>query len=109
MADFLKESIKPIVHRLLEDAWKVKQEEKILIISDYPAPEDFVNKPTSILESIVERNLLAKRIFDIIKEHKPKTTYLHFIKPTYEHYVDPNDSEMNKKISESDIKLPDWE
>lgn len=105
MADYLKDSIRPIVQRLLEDAWKVKDDEKILIISDYPSPEDFVNRPTDILESIVERNLLAKRLFEIIKEFKPNTSELYFIKPTYNHYVDPNDKQMNKKIQESDLVI----
>ncbi len=105
MADYLKDSIQPIVLKLLEDAWKVKENERILIISDYPTPEDFVNKPSDILESIVERNLLAKRIFEIINKLKPNTSELYFIKPTYEHYVDPNDSIMNKKINESDLVI----
>ena len=105
MADYLKDSIRPIVKMLLDVAWEVKEEERILIISDYPTPEDFVTKPTNILESIVERNLLAKRIYEIIKEFKPETSDLHFIKSTYQHYIDPKDTIMSKKISEADVVL----
>ncbi len=105
MADYLKDSIRPIVTRLLEEAWEVRENEKVLIISDYPSPEDFVNKPTAILESIVERNLLAKRIYEIIKEKKQDKVELYLIKPTYQHYIDPNDKEMKKKILESDLVI----
>ena len=105
MAAYLKESIRPIVRRLIEEAWEVREGEKFLIISDYPTPEDFVNKPLAILESIVERNLLAKKLYDCIVEIAPCETELYFIKPTYEHYRDPNDEEMSQKIAESDIVL----
>lgn len=105
MAGYLNDSIKPIVRRLLEDAWRVVENEKILIISDYPTTEDFVIKPTTVLKSIVERNLLAKKIYEIIKEIKPEKTELYFIKPTYQHYIDPKDETMNKKIQESDLVI----
>ncbi len=105
MADYLDISIKPIVKKLLDEAWKVKENERILIISDYPTPEDFVTKPTDVLESIVKRNLLAKRLFDMIKGFKPDSTELYYIKPTYTHYTDPNDKEMNKKIQGSNLVI----
>ena len=105
MADHIKDSIRPVVQRLLENAWKVKHNEKILIISDYPSNEDFILKPTDVLESIVERNLLAKRLFEVINEIKPKQTDLYFIKATYEHYIDPNDKSMNRKIDEADLVI----
>jgi len=105
MMDFLNESIQPIVKKLLDEAWRVGEHEKILIISDYPTKEDFVNKPTTVLQSIVERNLLAKRIYEIIKKIKPEKTALYFMEPTYQHYVDPKDEIMNKKIQESDLVI----
>ena len=105
MADYLKDSITPVVKKLLEEAWKVKEEERILIISDYPLPEDFIIKPSHIIEPMIERNLLAKRLFEIIKKLIPNPITLHLIEPTYEHYVDPQNEEMNKKISESDIVI----
>ncbi len=105
IVSFLNESIQPIVKRLLDEAWRVGEQERILIISDYPTIEDFVNKPTTVLQSIVERNLLAKRIYEIIKEIKPEKIELHLIKPTYQHYIDPKDEIMNKKIQESDLVI----
>ncbi len=103
MADHANNDIKPVVKKLLEEAWQVKKNEKILIISDYPTTEEFVNKPVAVLESIVERNLLAKRIYEIIVEIKPEKTELYLIKPTYQHYIDPKDETMNKKIQESNL------
>ncbi|MHA1218486.1 MAG: hypothetical protein ACTSO5_07360, partial [Candidatus Heimdallarchaeaceae archaeon] len=105
MAAYLKESIRPIVRRLIEEAWEVREGEKLLIISDYPTPEDFVNKPLAILEPIVEMNLLAKKLYECILEIAPCETELYFIKPTYKHYKDPNDEKMSQKIAESDIVL----
>ena len=105
MADYLKDSIKPILSRLLDVAWEVKENENILIISDYPAPEDYTRQSISLLESIVERNLLAKRIYEIIKESRPNNTELYFIKPTYQDYTDPEDKIMKKKITESDLVI----
>jgi hypothetical protein len=105
MARHASSDIKPIVNKLLEESWQVKEYEKILIVSDYPTTEEFVNKPTAVLESIVERNLLAKRIYEIIKEIKPEKTELYLIKPTYQHYIDPKDETMNKKILGSDLVI----
>jgi len=51
MATYLKETIRPIVKRLLEEAWEVREGEKFLIISDFPTSEDFINKSASVLES----------------------------------------------------------
>jgi len=105
MTTYLKESIRPIVRRLVEEAWEVREGEKFLIVSDYPTPEDFVNKPTKILESIVERSLLAKRLYECIQELAPCETELYLIKPTYEHYKDPEDEKLTQKVNESDIVL----
>ena len=85
MAAYIKESIRPIVKRLLEEAWVVREQEKVLIISDYPTHEDFISKPTEILEPIVERNLLAKCLYEVITELIPNDVDLYLIKPTYDH------------------------
>ncbi len=103
MAGHANNDIKPIVKRLLEEAWQVRDNEKILIISDYPTSEDFVKKPSELLEKMMERNLLAKRFSEIIRELIPNDTELYFMEPTYEHYKNPEDAILKKKIHSSDL------
>lgn len=95
--------MKPIVKRLLEEAWQVRENEKILIISDYPTSEDFVKQPSELLEKMMERNLLAKSFYETIKELIPNKIELYFMKPTYEHYKNPVDDILKEKIHSSDL------
>ena len=99
------ESLKPVIKRLLNEAWGVREGEKILIISDYPSPEDFEIKPIQLLETMMERNLLAKRIRDIIDQITSNTVTLYFMKPTYQHYKNPEDRKLQERILDADVIL----
>ena len=103
MSPILSDSIKPIIRRLLDEAWEVRENERILIISDYPSAEDFTQKPLDLMESMVLRNLLAKRICEIIQSFGRNHVELYNMKPTYEHYKDPNDTILKEKINNTDI------
>jgi hypothetical protein len=105
MSPILNDSIKPIIKKLLEEAWDVRDNEKILIISDYPSAEDFTHKPLNLMESMVSRNILAKRICEIIQSFGRNHVELYNMKPTYEHYKNPEDSKLKEKINNSDIVL----
>jgi len=105
MVHILKEKIKPVVRKMILESWEVKAGEKVLIISDFPSSEDFLSQPSIVLESILERNILAKQLTEIISELIPNPVELYFIKPTFEHYVDPDDSLFKTKIANSDIVL----
>ena len=95
--------IKPVVKRLLTEAWQVRENEKILIISDYPTSEDFVKQPSELLEKMMERNLLAKSFYKTIGELIPNKIELYYMKPTYEHYKNPEDDILKEKIHSSDL------
>ncbi|MFW9852858.1 MAG: hypothetical protein ACFFDS_07945 [Candidatus Thorarchaeota archaeon] len=105
MSTILNESIKPIIKKLLEEAWDVRDKEKILIISDYPSAEDFTQKPLDLMESMVSRNILAKKIYEIIQSFGRNHVELYNMKPTYEHYKNPEDSVLKEKINNVDIVL----
>ena len=49
--------------------------------------------------------MLAKRLYECIQELAPCETELYLIKPTYEHYKDPEDEKLTQKVNESDIVL----
>ncbi|MHA1868025.1 MAG: hypothetical protein ACTSVB_03300 [Candidatus Heimdallarchaeaceae archaeon] len=99
----LEKKITPTVKKLVEEYWLLEETDKILIISDYPTSTDFVNKQIHLLSNMIERNLLARSIKRIIETNYPNPTKIYFIEPTYQHYTDPNDSILNKKVNESDL------
>ena len=103
MEDYANVEIKPIITRLLEEAWQIREGEKILIVSDYPTADDFAIKSTILLEKMIKRNVLAKSFYEIIKETFPNEIELYFMKPTYEHFKNPTDSQLEEKINSSDI------
>ncbi|MHA1346714.1 MAG: hypothetical protein ACTSVO_12135 [Candidatus Heimdallarchaeaceae archaeon] len=103
MVGHANNDIKPIIKRLLDEAWQVKENEKILIISDYPSSDDFVEQPSELLEKMIERNLLAKSFYAVIKELIPNETEIYYMKPTYEHYKNPKDEILKEKINSSDL------
>ncbi|MBY9000324.1 MAG: hypothetical protein KGD64_05385 [Candidatus Heimdallarchaeota archaeon] len=103
MVNHTNSDIQPIVKRLLEEAWQVKENEKILIISDYPTSEDFANQSTELIEKMIERNLLAKSFYEIIRDLIPNEAELYYMKPTFEHYKNPADELLKNKIHSSDI------
>ncbi|MHA1955182.1 MAG: hypothetical protein ACW96U_14680, partial [Candidatus Heimdallarchaeaceae archaeon] len=105
MTPLMNDSLRPVLKRLLREAWGVKEGEKILIISDYPSPEDFQSKPLSLLESMMERNILAKRIRDVIDEMIPNVVDIYFMKPTYQHYKNVDDGKLEQKILASDVVI----
>jgi hypothetical protein len=105
MFPLTNDSLRPVLERLLSEAWGVKEGEKILIITDYPSPEDFQTKPLSLLESMMERNILAKRMGDLIDELIPNKVDIYFMKPTYEHYKNPTEKKLQEKILKSDIVI----
>ncbi|MHA1115480.1 MAG: hypothetical protein ACTSRR_07920 [Candidatus Heimdallarchaeaceae archaeon] len=99
----LERKITPTVKKLVEEYWLLDKSDKILIVSDYPTSTDFVDKQISLLSDMIERNLLARSIKKVIESNFPNPTKIYFIKPTYQHYVDPDDPILNKKVSESDF------
>ncbi|NPD89940.1 MAG: hypothetical protein HGN29_14605 [Asgard group archaeon] len=105
MSPLTNESLKPVIKRLLNEAWGVTEGEKILVISDYPSAEDFQIKPLILLETMMERNILAKRIRDTIEELVPNKVDLYFMKPTYQHYKNPEDRKLKQKILDSDVVI----
>ena len=95
MSSLTTESLKPVINRLLKEAWGVREGEKILIISDYPTSEDFEQKTLSVLESMMERNILARRIRDAIDELVTNPIDVYFMKPTFRHYKNPEEATTN--------------
>ena len=103
MPSFINQSIKPIVKRMLEESWQVQKDERILIVSDYPSRHDFIKMDFSLMESMVERSKLAKRIFEVTKELISNPIDLYYMKPTYSHYENPLDDVLEEKIKNSEI------
>ena len=103
MPSYLTQNIKPIVKRMLEESWQVRANERILIVSDYPTAEDFSSKDIELIESMLDRNILARRIYEVIKEIVPNTVDFYCMEPTYEHYKNPDDQVLDEKINSSDI------
>ena len=103
MPSFINQSIKPIVKRMLEESWHVQEGESILIVSDFPSRKDLATMDYSLMESMIERCLLSKRIYDVTKELISNPVDLYFMKPTYSHYENPLDDVLEEKIKKSDI------
>jgi len=95
--------MRPVIKKMLEESWDIKKGEKILIISDSPSVEDFISKPLNLIESMLQRNLLARRIYEIMKEFLPDSIDLYFIKPTYQHFRNPDDKVLENKLQNFDI------
>ena len=103
MNPYLNDSIRSVIKKMLYESWEIKEGEKILIISDYPNAEESVSKPSNLISSMLNRNMLAKKIYDIIQELEPGSVELYFMKATYQHYQNPIDKRMRERIEQSDI------
>lgn len=103
MSSSLTKTIKPVIKKLVEESWLIKEGERILIVSDFPSNEDFSSKPAELIESMVNRNILAKSIHDSITDLIPNPVELYFMEPTYEHWKNPKDKILKEKIESSNI------
>ncbi len=99
----LKRNIKPVVLKMVNDIWRWKKGERILIITDFPSADDFINRPITLIQGMLERNLLAKTIYDIIYDEITADVKIYFMSPTFQHNKDPNDEVLKEEISEANI------
>ncbi len=103
MPSFINQSIKHIVKRMLEESWQVQEGERILIVSDMPSRNDLAIMDFTLMESMIERCLLSRTIFDVIKSLISNPIELYYMKPTYSHYENPLDNLLEEKIKNADI------
>ena len=79
MPQSLKDEIKPIIHRIAKEVWNVQPEEKILVLTDFPSSNDFVEKDETLLLSMINRNILAKTIYKSLIEILDNDIDIYFI------------------------------
>jgi leucyl aminopeptidase (aminopeptidase T) len=63
-----KNTITQNVVDMLNVNMKLKADEKLLVVSDYPRPEDWLNYSYLILEDMLERVILARLVAEIARE-----------------------------------------
>lgn len=103
MFSFVRNSVKPVIYKLLDQAWQLKPNEKLLIVTDYPPVEDVPKIDIQLLDSMIQRALFSRIVYEIALEKYPKQVELYYYKPTYKHYQTPDDPELLQKIEECDI------
>ncbi len=99
----LRDQIEPVITKLLKDTWKLKSDEKVLILSDNPGPDDFALYPLELIQSMLKRNVFSSLVKDIIRDLNYGNVELHLFKPTYRHYEDPKDNKFEEYMKESDL------
>jgi len=95
--------INKVIIKLFEEYFCIQDNEKVLILTEYPSAKDLQFKPIHILESILKRNLLMKYLVGFFQEQFPENDielvpYL----CQWVRYVRFND-EIRNKISQADI------
>ncbi|MCG3220083.1 MAG: hypothetical protein H7641_01780 [Candidatus Heimdallarchaeota archaeon] len=71
MFSYLEADVVPIILKVFRDNLCLQENEKVIIATDYARPKDMMIKPIEILERIIRRNFLARRIQEIAKENYP--------------------------------------
>ncbi len=71
MFSYLEADVVPIILKVFRDNLCLQENEKVIIATDYARPKDMMIKPIEILERIIQRNFLARRIQEIATENYP--------------------------------------
>ncbi|NPD87893.1 MAG: hypothetical protein HGN29_04170 [Asgard group archaeon] len=71
MFSYLDADVVPIILKMFRDNLCIQENEKMIIATDYARPKDMMIKPVEILEKIIRRNFLARRIQEIAKDNYP--------------------------------------
>ncbi|MHA1685829.1 MAG: hypothetical protein ACTSYD_05385, partial [Candidatus Heimdallarchaeaceae archaeon] len=101
----IKQLMRPIVIKLVSKAWMLRDKEKLLIVADYPSNEELPKLKISLLESMIQRALLARVFHEIVSENFSNQSVLYYFKPTYKHYETPKDQMLLKQIKKCDVLL----
>ena len=98
MFSYLEADVVPIILKVFRDNLCLQENERVIIATDYARPKDMMIKPDVILERIIKRNFLARRIQEIVKENK-KIDDCVSLNPKVEISIDENPLPMNPFIS----------
>lgn len=81
MAGSLKDRIREAVINMFKVNMGLQDGEKVLVLTDYPDKEHWVNLDYVVLEDAASRSLLAKAVYEVGKEAFPKNEFRFHVYP----------------------------
>ena len=71
MFSYIEADTIPVIQKMLKENLCIQENERMAIATDYASPKDMMIKPNEILERLIGRNFLARKIQEIAKESYP--------------------------------------
>jgi len=100
-----KEKVKNGIINMLKVNMGLKDGEKLLIVTDFPAEKDWLERDSAALTDFVTRSILARMVYEIAKEEFPNCTIdFHVYPATGRHGAEPPE-ETAKKLKEYDVVI----
>ena len=97
--------INPTIVKIFTDYFELQPNERVLVVSDYPSREDLQIRPIYILEQMFKKNLLAKYIIKVAKEHFQDNSFEFFAYNAHWIHYPKLEENIISKLSSADVLL----
>ncbi|MHA1258412.1 MAG: hypothetical protein ACTSSG_10495 [Candidatus Heimdallarchaeaceae archaeon] len=101
--NLLDDTTIPIIEKILRENLCIQEGEKLAIATDFPVQEDLLIRPSYILEEVIKRNFLAKKVYEISKKIFPEQEITFLTYPCPWEQFSILDKEIVRGFLENDI------